>query len=128
MADNAFVKEINILAGASVKGDIVSLWDAKNRLLQAPKDSLYTSLVFGRRAGAGGRAGNADPDFNMTLEGSVTGPKGIDMELSAGRLIVEGETHVHDMKNFGWLGVTGLESTQAGTVSGTFTQGKTGVL
>ncbi|MBQ1844689.1 MAG: hypothetical protein II132_01905, partial [Desulfovibrio sp.] len=128
MADNAFVKEINILAGASVKGDIVSLWDAKNRLLQAPKDSLYTSLVFGRRAGAGGRAGDADPDFNMTLEGSVTGPKGIDMSLQAGRLRVSGEVHVHNLDNFGWLDVMGLGSQQTGTVSGAFTQSDDGVL
>ncbi|MBQ2476343.1 MAG: hypothetical protein II515_03620, partial [Desulfovibrio sp.] len=130
MSENAFVQEINILSGASVKGDIVSRWDAGSSLLhkKAP-NNLYTSLVFGRKAKEDGGAGAPDPGFDMVLEGSVHGPKGIDMELRAGRLIVEGETHVHDMKNSGWLGVTGLGSPQTGTVSGTFTQeGKDGVL
>ncbi|MCR5258717.1 MAG: hypothetical protein K6E40_11240, partial [Desulfovibrio sp.] len=128
MSENAFVQEINILTGAAVSGDIISHWDAKNPLLQAKKDSLYTSLVFGRKRGNGGEAGEPDRDFDMTLEGSIDGPKGIDMELRAGRLIVEGETHVHNMTNSGWLGVTGLKSTLVGTVSGSFTQTKDGVL
>ncbi len=130
MSDNAFVKEINILSGASVKGDIVSLWDAKNPLLHqkdAPKDSLYTALVFGRKAEADGGT-SPDRGFNMILEGSVRGPKGIDMSLEAGSLRVNGEVHVHRLVNHGWLDVRGLGSQQTGTVSDTFTQGDDGVL
>ena len=129
MSDNAFVKEINILSGASVKGDIVSLWDAKNPLLhqKAPKDSLYTALVFGRKAEADGGT-SPDRGFNMILEGSVRGPKGIDMSLEAGSLRVNGEVHVHRLVNHGWLDVRGLGSQQTGTVSDTFTQGDDGVL
>ncbi|MBQ2475784.1 MAG: hypothetical protein K6C33_07200 [Desulfovibrio sp.] len=50
MSQNAFVKEINILTGAAVRGDIISHGEAESPLLhkEAPAN-LYSSLIFGRK-------------------------------------------------------------------------------
>lgn len=85
--ESAYVKEINILSGARLEGDIISRWDPQNELIsnQAP-ENLYTSLTFGRAADAQGNAKEPDPSFSLNYTGNILGKDSIDMSLAAGRL------------------------------------------
>jgi len=72
----ALVSRINILSGASLQGDLISAWNPSSGELHpdAPDnyDDLSTTITFGLKAGADGRAtGEADPDFAMAYSGSI---------------------------------------------------------
>ena len=77
ISENALVKDINVLSGAQLVGDIVSEWNPNNEYLLYPGDrkDLYTALNFGHAANADGTAGAPDSSFNMTLFGSVDGAR-----------------------------------------------------
>lgn len=70
---NAWVKNINIVNGAALSGDIISDWNPGNSDVQqdqaaANGDDLLTSLSFGRLAAGDGSATDApDPDFRPAL-------------------------------------------------------------
>ncbi len=104
---NAYVENINIMAGASLSGDIVSNWDPGHNYVQ--KKGLYTALTFGLKKGPVGWASQtADPDFLMDYGGSITGA-GINMHLAGGKLVLGGETQLHSLRNSGHLKLTGTE-------------------
>lgn len=86
ISNNAYVDQINIMAGASVSGDIISEWDWNNDNLQAvSSDRLITKLTFGKMANALGQAmDQPDASFSMRYEGKISGPTGIAMRV-AGR-------------------------------------------
>lgn len=111
VSENAFVENINILSGAHIVGDIVSEWDPQNPDIQYPGDpgELHTALTFGRSARADGTAGEADPDFAMTLYGGIDGKKSLDMSLEAGRLAVTDTVNVYSLRNGGRLALYGAD-------------------
>lgn len=124
IAENAWVQNINILSGASVSGSIISNWDPENERIQYPYDreDLHTRLTFGLAPQEDGSASAlADPDFNMTLNGSIIGAPSIDMELTAGHLAVAGTVDVYSLSNSGHLTLMGMdESGKAAHVSTNF--------
>ena len=123
--DNALVREINVLAGAKILGDIVSLWDPTADKLQTgdmPLSELVTDLRFGLATAEDGSALEmGDASFSMYYDGNIHGavsedeeasPASIAMSLEGGTLTYDGEVSV--------LSVTVKEgATLAG--NGTFT-------
>ena len=112
IASNAWVENINILTGASITGDIISLWDPEDSRIQYPgdKSDLHTQLTFGLAPEADGSASDiADASFDMTLAGAVDGDKSIDMTLAAGHLAVTGPVHVLSLQNKGHLALLGAD-------------------
>ena len=75
--DNALVSNINILNGAYLQGDIISLWDPTDDRVQVPEGvsatSLVTQLTFGLAKNADGSANSetADPQFNLAYHGNI---------------------------------------------------------
>ena len=117
IADNALVRQINILSGARIYGDIVSKWNPEAPRIQAEKNNLnredlYTLLTFGQRKTVQRLAGDgyADDDaFNMTLYGSIVDTEyGIRMSHKAGRLEVLGSIQVAELENHGTLALYGV--------------------
>lgn len=124
IAENAWVQKINILSGANVSGSIISDWDPEDERIQytGNLEDLHTQLTFGLAPQADGSAGTqADPDFDMTLNGSIIGAPSIDMELTAGHLAVTGIVDVYSLNNSGHLTLTGMDdSGRAAHVGTTF--------
>ena len=111
MSGNALVRSIGILKGASLEGDIVSLWDPdlpKVQRDQANGHSLYTTLTFGAllddelvpREDAG------DPAFSMSYAGNIHGSSSIRMKVAAGRLETSGSIDVKSLDNYGTLALS----------------------
>lgn len=131
ISQNALVKNINVLSGAQLVGDIVSEWDPNNKDIQYTGDrgDLHTALTFGHAARADGAAGAADDAFDMTLFGSVDGAKSIDMNLDAGRLAVTGTVNAYSLKNSGRLALYGMdESGKSAHLTSSFVNGENAVL
>ena len=124
IAENAWVRNINILSGANVSGSIISDWNPEDERIQYPgnQEDLHTQLTFGLAPQADGSAGTqADPDFDMTLNGSIIGAPSIDMKLTAGHLAVTGIVDVYSLNNSGHLTLTGMDdSGRAAHVGTTF--------
>lgn len=131
ISKNALVKDINVLSGAQVIGDIVSEWDPNNDDIQymGDKGDLHTALTFGHAANADGTVGAPDSSFDMTLIGSVNGAKSIDMNLDAGRLAVTGTVNAYSLKNSGHLALYGAdESGKSAHLTSSFVNGENAVL
>lgn len=106
IADNALVRQINILNGASVKGDFLSEWSSSiNRYGEYGDDiTLFkpagevdrTLLTFGYAADEQGQSTEyADPNFEMTYNGSIIGADGFDVQLAGGKLTYGGIAHTN---------------------------------
>ena len=131
ISENALVKDINVLSGAQIVGDIVSEWDPNNDDIQymGDKGDLHTALTFGHAANADGTVGAPDSSFDMTLIGSVNGAKSIDMSLDAGRLAVTGTVNAYSLKNSGHLALYGAdESGKAAHLTSSFVNDENAVL
>ena len=132
IASNAWVKNINVLTGASITGNIISLWDPEDSQIQYPgdKSDLHTQLTFGLAPEADGSASDiADGSFDMTLAGAIDGGKSIDMTLAAGHLAVTGPVHVLSLQNKGHLALLGADDQGFGAaVAGHFENAATAVL
>ena len=131
ISENALVKDINVLSGAQLVGDIVSEWNPNNEYLLYPGDrkDLYTALNFGHAANADGTAGAPDSDFDMTLFGSVDGARSINMNLDAGRLAVTGTVNAYSLKNSGRLALYGAdESGKSAHLTSSFVNDENAVL
>lgn len=129
--ESAFVKEINILSGAKLEGDIISRWDPNNPKLHssAPdSEKLYTSLTFGYAFLDDGSAAQlGDSNFSLNYAGNIDGPS-IDMAHKAGDLTLSGKINVHSLQNEAFLTLAGKDvSKHQITVEDTFinTQGAT---
>lgn len=93
ISDNAYVENINIMAGAFLGGDIISEWNPESELIQAEgEDDFTTSLTFGLKADAEGRA-TEDGDFSFFLryEGNISGENNMNMAVIGGQLVYNGE-------------------------------------
>ncbi len=129
--ESAFVKEINILPGATLEGDIISRWDPDNPKIHssAPdSEELYTSLTFGYGVSDNGSAlQSGDSNFSLNYAGNIDGPS-IDMAHKAGDLTLSGKINVHSLQNEAFLTLAGKDvSKHQITVEDTFinTQGAT---
>lgn len=131
ISENAFVKDINILSGAQVIGDIVSEWDPEHPDIQydGDRNDLHTTLAFGSDADALSRSGDAESAFDMTLCGGIDGAKSIDMRHASGRLAVTGVVNVYSLKNSGDLALYGADDEgHAAVVTDAFTNAADAVL
>lgn len=125
IAENAFVQNIDFMAGADVSGNIVSLWDPDNPAIQytGNRADLHTALTFGQSADSTGTATTTPDDtFVMALKGGIYGSKSIDMKVAAGRLDVSGTIDVYSLQNNGHLALYGVNADGYGaTVTDNFT-------
>lgn len=97
ISENAYVKHINILSGASIEGDIISEWDREDfRIQHENPASLVTTLSFGLAQDASGHAlESADPDFEMRYDGRILSTNGgINLEAAGGSLEFNGLAEV----------------------------------
>lgn len=97
ISENALVNNIDVLRGAQISGNIISHWDKNNPLLQYAGDAadLVTQLSFGRATGSDGMGtASADSLFNMRYDGTIYGPKGMNMQLAGGQLVFNGNADV----------------------------------
>lgn len=105
--DNALVRQINVLNGARLVGDIVSLWDPTYPYLgtgETPLSELVTDLRFGLAAGEDGTAlETGDSSFSLYYNGNIHGstseskallPATIEMSIEGGTLLYEGDASV----------------------------------
>lgn len=94
MSDNALVGEINVLRGASIQGDIVSLY---GRVDEQGRQRL-TSLNFGRQADAQGRALDApDAGFTFRYDGNIQGIRNLRVGLAGGQTSLNGEHRLYSL-------------------------------
>ncbi len=94
IAKNSYVKNIHIVNGAEIYGDIVSQWDPYNVLLQYNgSDELLTTVTFGEVFSAGKLFG-ADHDFFFSYDGNITGANSIVLNLLAGNTELNGKYEV----------------------------------
>ncbi|MBS7327281.1 MAG: autotransporter outer membrane beta-barrel domain-containing protein [Oxalobacter sp.] len=111
ISDNALVKQVNVLNGASIEGDILSEWSPdKNRYGEYGKGNSMTlhlpsnedgrtTLTFGLKADENGQAiGEADPDFKMAYGGNIVGPDSIEVDLKGGALDYSGLADVYGFR------------------------------
>lgn len=107
IGSTALVREINVMQGASISGDIVSQWDPTNKYAiygrpgeEAPSETAataVTSLTFGYAANAAGerRGGEADSGFSLSWRGDIHngdgGAAAIRMTVAGGTLEYAGE-------------------------------------
>lgn len=108
MADSALVRSIGILSGASLEGDIISLWDPDSPRVQrdqANGHSLHTTLTFGAVLDdeyvPSETAG--DPSFLMHYTGRISGPRSILMKVAGGTLETYGDIDVKSIDNHATL-------------------------
>ena len=100
---NAWVKNINIVNGVILNGDIISDWNPGNPDVQqdqaaANGDDLLTSLSFGRLATGDGSATDApDPGFRLHYDGNILGKHSIRMSVDGGTLSFNGRAEVLDV-------------------------------
>ncbi|MDR3112624.1 MAG: autotransporter domain-containing protein [Elusimicrobiota bacterium] len=86
ISNNAYVKEINIMNGAKIEGNIISNWGPTNYNADRntnPYDyidysgaviDLTTTLTFGYKASAdGSKTAEIDNNFNLNFSGNITG-------------------------------------------------------
>ena len=107
IADNAYIEQINVLKGASIKGDIISEWDPDDKdISDSAPQNLYTALNFGYGVKADGTStGSGDSSFAMTLEGSISGYKSLKINHEAGTLNISGTVEAYDLVNSGYLAI-----------------------
>ncbi len=106
ISENALVKQVNVLNGASIEGDIISDWSpeknrygeyGENMTLHIPEDEEdgLTYVTFGLKADEDGQATeDADPDFKMTYNGNIKG-ESVDIEVKGGTLTYGGSADIN---------------------------------
>lgn len=100
VAENAHVREINVMAGASVAGDLVTDYTDAGR-----GTDRYTVLTFGREAAAGGRATDTGDDaFAFTFADRILGTGNFHLLAYAGATTLEQELFVREKWLLGGAG------------------------
>ncbi|WP_202108894.1 autotransporter outer membrane beta-barrel domain-containing protein [Succinivibrio dextrinosolvens] len=122
IANNALVSSINILKGASIKGDIISNWNpADDRITAESTTDLYTHLNFGYGVNADGTATDTgDSSFAMTLYGSIQGYDSLKVNHAAGTLNINGTVEAYDLTNSGYLAIKGSEDKYSAQIKTNF--------
>ncbi|WP_447749977.1 autotransporter outer membrane beta-barrel domain-containing protein [Pseudomonas nicosulfuronedens] len=89
ISSNALVKQINILSGAQIEGNILSAYNQKDEAGQ----QRLTQLSFGRlNDGQGVALDQADPNFRMRYDGNIQGINNLALNLRGGETSLGG-TH-----------------------------------
>lgn len=100
ISPNAFVKNINLMSGASLSGDVVSAWDPYSHHVQyaGNREDLLTSLTFGLQADAAGQA-TSQPDalFRLRYAGDIRGEASLRLRVAGGLLAYDGTATVRDV-------------------------------
>ncbi|WP_276807847.1 autotransporter outer membrane beta-barrel domain-containing protein [Castellaniella defragrans] len=92
MSANAYVARLNLMQGARIEGDIVSLYDQQDDL----GAQRLTTVSFGQRADAAGRAtGQADADFRFAYTGNILGGKNLTLTFDGGDTRLNGRNEVY---------------------------------
>lgn len=154
ISPNAYVKNINIMKGAFLQGDIISEWNPKQIIYQnesgsavlkpaIPDNDPYqgvTALTFGAQANEDGSANfyldengtsNYIPDagFNLRYDGNITGANGINMHIVGGELEYNGAAKVNAITIYKDATLSGNGAYTLGETSdGTFANNGTFVL
>lgn len=91
MSANAYVARLNLMQGARIEGNIVSLYDQKDE----HGDQRLTTLSFGQRADVAGRAaGQADADFRFAYAGNILGRTNLTLSFDGGDTRLNGRNEV----------------------------------
>ncbi|MFC4297671.1 autotransporter domain-containing protein [Castellaniella hirudinis] len=91
MSANAYVARLNLMQGASIEGNIVSLYDQKDE----HGDQRLTTVSFGQRADAAGRAtGQADAGFRFAYAGNILGRTNLTLSFDGGDTRLNGRNEV----------------------------------
>ena len=153
ISENALVKNINILSGADIQGDIISKWNPKEIKYKNGDETIapeldgkngLTNLTFGGSVveenevvamsdGQGTRTVTTitpDASFNMIYSGKIDGIDSLKMNIAGGTLDYSGEAHVYNVtiNNGATLKGSGkyfLNTTANTDYSGTFTNNGT---
>ncbi|WP_202108893.1 autotransporter outer membrane beta-barrel domain-containing protein [Succinivibrio dextrinosolvens] len=121
IAKNAYVNKINVLNGASIRGDIISDWDPNNTLIQGSPADTYTHLNFGVEVDDEGNVAGSDSSFAMTLYGSIQGYESLKVNHAAGTLNINGTVEAYDLTNSGYLAIKCSEDKYSAQIKTDFT-------
>ncbi len=133
-SSNAHVKQINIMGGATIEGDIITDYDNAGR-----GNALPTLLTFGKLADNRGFAtSTADDAFSFTINSRILGDgtglnqfegKGIfDLQFVGGRTTIGSAADIHARNAFVSGGALALTTGQYVNLSGDFGVGAKGAL
>ncbi|MCR4942340.1 MAG: autotransporter outer membrane beta-barrel domain-containing protein [Campylobacter sp.] len=114
ISENALVKNINVLSGAKINGDIISKWDPDEKILQYIKNDgkdAYTYLNFGVLPNFGENTIKPDSKFTMSYDGDITGSN-IAVTLLDGKLNYGGNAKVFNFDNQSDLNLLGTLNAQ----------------
>jgi len=127
ISDNAHVKNINILKGANIKGDIISEWNSVSSgdklKVQREGDPYWKEVEPNDKSQIYFTNLNINKDFSGTIDGNINGENDVYNTLklnNAGKPTVKGETiNVYGIDNAGDLTVNKVSlDVQSGTISG----------
>ena len=86
MSDNAYVRQINVMQGASIAGDIISNYAE----VDENKNLRLTTLTFGKTADLDGRStGVANRDFALAYAGNMLGDN-LSLQIDGGITVLTG--------------------------------------
>ncbi|MGN1281006.1 MAG: autotransporter domain-containing protein [Succinivibrio sp.] len=107
ISKNAYVDKINILKGASISGNIVSMWDPvtsvngtdKGGLSDSEAADLKTTLSFGYATDLDGKVdySRGDPDFNLRYNGNIIGEDSLNLLFAGGKTSINGSVRVQEV-------------------------------
>lgn len=129
ISPNAYIREINILRGASLEGDIRSAWDPdgsdKYEIQHPSPETLITNLSFGRAMDRNGNAilGKADDNFSLAYTGNIHGPKSLALNVEGGRLQYNGTANVISVSNKAGATLAGNGTFNISSLAGTVLDG-----
>ena len=127
ISDNAHVKNINILEGAQIKGDIISEWNsvssAHKSTVQRKGDMYWDDVNPSDKSQIYFTNLNIDKDFSGTIDGKIDGDNDIYNTLklnNAGKPTINGDQiNVYEINNTGDLTVNDVTvEVQSGKISG----------
>ncbi|WP_447749974.1 autotransporter outer membrane beta-barrel domain-containing protein [Pseudomonas nicosulfuronedens] len=94
ISSNALVKQINILSGAQIEGNILSAYNQKDEAGQ----QRLTQLSFGRlNDGQGVALDQADPNFRMIYNGNIQGITNLALNLRGGETSLGGKHQLYSV-------------------------------
>jgi subtilase-type serine protease len=94
MSINAYVRNINILQGAKLSGDIISEYNQKD----SNNVQRLTNLSFGYQKDSHGMSnGVVDPDFKFRFDGNITGIDNIHLQMLGGQTTLNGDHSIYSV-------------------------------
>ena len=101
ISPNAYVRNVNVLPGAQIKGDIISLWNPYETIYGTPRfidpqkaDFYTTTLTFGSQDGISTTSDNGN---KINFEGNIVGRDSIHLVIGDASLAMNGRADVLDV-------------------------------